>query len=164
MLHLAGKNLKGLVRGAGLGDNNRLAPAHGRNSVLHGGAQSSFYLVADHGFTHFVGYRKSHPNGVCGGGVNQDDVRFGNPISLAVNVSERAVLIQSVGFIKQLLAERRGGKVFTALVAAVFEHAPAALRLHSLTEAVHFALLTFFGLISSFHNRSPIVRISPHNN
>ena len=101
---------------------------------------------------------------MCGGGVNQYDIRLGKPIALAVNVSKRAVLIQSVGFVKQLLAEGRGRKVFAALIATVFKHASAALRLHSLTEAVHFALLTFFRLISSFHDRSPIVRISPHNN
>lgn len=89
---------------------------------------------------------------MCGCSVYQDDVRFGKPIALAVNVSERAVLIQSVGFIKQLLAEGRGRKVFAALVTAVFKHASAALGLHSLTEAVHLALLTFFRLISSFHD------------
>ena len=62
------------------------------------------------------------------------------------------MFIQPVRFIKQLFAERRGRKTSSALVATAFEDAASALRFHSLTKTVNFALLTFLGLISSFHN------------
>ena len=62
------------------------------------------------------------------------------------------MLIKSVSFSEQLFAERLGRKILSALVTTVFKNASAALSLHSLTEAVHLALLTFFRLISSFHD------------
>lgn len=40
----------------------------------------------------------------------------------------------------------------TAFVAASFQNVSAALRLHSLSETVYFASLSFFRLICSFHN------------
>ena len=40
----------------------------------------------------------------------------------------------------------------TAFVAASFQNVSAALRLHSLSETMYFASLSFFRLICSFHN------------
>lgn len=40
----------------------------------------------------------------------------------------------------------------TTFVAASFQNVPAALGLHSLSETVYFASLSFFGLICSFHD------------
>ena len=39
----------------------------------------------------------------------------------------------------------------TALVAATFKNVSARFALHSFSEPVHFASLSFFGLISLFH-------------
>lgn len=43
----------------------------------------------------------------------------------------------------------------SALVATSFQHLSTCRRCHSLTEAVHLALLSFFGLIRSLHTISP---------
>ena len=47
------------------------------------------------------------------------------------------------------------GQSLSALIAATLQNLSASRRCHSLTEAVYLALLSFFGLISSFHNTSP---------
>ena len=47
------------------------------------------------------------------------------------------------------------GQSLSALVSTSFQHVSACRRCHSFTEAVYLALLSFLGLISSFHNRSP---------
>ena len=65
------------------------------------------------------------------------------------------MFIQSVRFIQQLLAERLGRKIGSALVATTFKDASAALSFHSLAKAVYFTLLTLFGLVCSFHVVSP---------
>ena len=49
------------------------------------------------------------------------------------------------------------GNVLSALVSSSFEHLSAAGRRHSLTEAVHLALLSLLGLIRPFHDLSPIL-------
>ena len=48
------------------------------------------------------------------------------------------------------------GQSLSALVSTSFQNVSASRRCHSFTEAVHLALLSFLGLISSFHNVSPI--------
>ena len=65
------------------------------------------------------------------------------------------MLIQPVSFAEQLFTERTRRKVLSALVAATGKRAPAALRPHSRTEAVHLALSAFLRLIGSFHNKTP---------
>lgn len=128
-----------------------------RQPILHGRTQSALDFVAHHRFADFVRYGKTHPNGPreC---VDQNDVRLGQTPAVAVDIGKRAVFIQSVCLAKQLFAERRGRKILSALVAAARKHPSAALRFHSLTKTVDFALLTFFGLIRSFHVVSPIMR------
>ena len=46
-------------------------------------------------------------------------------------------------------------KSLSAFISTSLQHLSASRRSHSLTETVHFALLSFLGLISSFHNLSP---------
>ena len=147
-----------LARRRRIGYYNGLTSRHARKLGGNRRAQSALYLVAHYGFAHFVGYRKTHPHTSCGR-VNQNNVVGRNAHALAVYVRKRTVLIQSVRLIEQLLAERRGGKAFAPLVATTLEHAATALSFHSLTKAVHLALLTFFGLISSFHGK---LRIRGH--
>ena len=48
------------------------------------------------------------------------------------------------------------GQSLSALVSTSFQHVSTCRRCHSFTEAVYLALLSFLGLISSFHNVSPI--------
>jgi len=48
------------------------------------------------------------------------------------------------------------GQSLSALISASFQYVSARCRCHSLTEAVYLALLSFLGLISSFHNISPV--------
>ena len=43
----------------------------------------------------------------------------------------------------------------SALVSTSFQHSSACRRSHSLTESVYLASRSLFGLVSSFHNRSP---------
>lgn len=155
-----------LARRRRIGDDDRLAAANRGKLFAHKRAQPALDLVAHDRLADLVRYGKTHPHGARGR-ENQNDVRFGQPFAVAVNVRERTVFIQPVRLVKQLLAERSGRKVLSALVATVFKHASAALCLHSLTKAVHLALLTFFGLISSFHDilRNAILRdsILPNN-
>jgi len=47
------------------------------------------------------------------------------------------------------------GQSLSALVSTSFQNFSAGSRCHSLTETVNFALLSFLGLIGSFHNYSP---------
>ncbi len=143
-----------------IGNDYRLTSRYRIEPSLHRGAQSALDLVAHDRFSDFVGNGKTHPHRPRGC-KNQYDVRFGQALTVSVNVRERTVFIQSVRFIKQLFAERRGRKILSALVATVFEYASAALRLHSLTKTVNFTLLTFFGLISSFHDVLRKSRFSP---
>ena len=49
------------------------------------------------------------------------------------------------------------GQSLSALITASFKHSSACGSRHSLAEAVYLALLSFLGLISSFHNRSPVL-------
>ena len=49
------------------------------------------------------------------------------------------------------------GQSLSALVSTSFQHVSACRRCHSFTEAVYLALLSFLGLISSFHNISPVL-------
>ena len=86
---------------------------------------------------------------------------LGYALAVFVYKRKRAVFIQPVGFSEQLFAERTGSKILSALVATTRKRASAALRLHSLTEAVDLALLTFLRLISSFHDLSPFGWFSP---
>jgi len=51
-----------------------------------------------------------------------------------------------------LLIYRLVGKSLSALISASFQNLSSCGGSHSLTEAVYFALLSFLGLISSFHN------------
>ncbi len=51
-----------------------------------------------------------------------------------------------------LLIYRLVGKSLSALSSASFQNLSACGGSHSLTEAVYLALLSFLGLISSFHN------------
>jgi hypothetical protein len=44
------------------------------------------------------------------------------------------------------------GQSLSALVSTSFQYVSACRRCHSFTEAVYFALLSFLGLISSFHD------------
>lgn len=44
------------------------------------------------------------------------------------------------------------GQSLSALIAATLQNLSACRRCHSLTETMYLALLSFFGLISSFHN------------
>ena len=44
------------------------------------------------------------------------------------------------------------GQSLSALIATTLQNLSASGRCHSLTETVYFALLSLFGLISSFHN------------
>ena len=48
------------------------------------------------------------------------------------------------------------GQSLSTLVSTSFQHVSACRRCHSFTEAVYLALLSFLGLISSFHNNSPV--------
>ena len=48
------------------------------------------------------------------------------------------------------------GQSLSTLVSTSFQHVSACRRCHSFTEAVYLALLSFLGLISSFHNISPV--------
>ena len=48
------------------------------------------------------------------------------------------------------------GNVLSALVSSSFKGFSAALRLHSLAEAVNLASLSLFGLIRSFHNNNSL--------
>ncbi len=50
------------------------------------------------------------------------------------------------------------GQSLTALCSTSFQNLSTCGGSHSLTEAVYFALLSFLGLISSFHNFSPDFR------
>ena len=140
-----------LARRRRIGDDNRLTAAKRGKLLSCERAQPALDLVAHNRFAHLVGNGKAHPYRARGR-ENQNEVRFRQPFAVSVNVRKRPVLIQPVRLVKQLFAERSGRKILSALVAAVLEHTPAALGLHPLTEAVHLALLTFFGLISSFHN------------
>ena len=47
------------------------------------------------------------------------------------------------------------GKSLSTFCSASLENFSSCGRCHSLTETVYFALLSLFGLISSFHNFSP---------
>lgn len=143
-----------LVRRRWVCYDNRLAPRKHRDSFANGRSEPALYLIAHDRLADFVRYRKTHPHG-SRGRENQSDVGLAQALAPAVNVRKRAVLIQSVRLVKQLLAERSGGKVLAALVTAAFENSASALRFHSLTEAVDFALLTLFGLIRSLHDVSP---------
>ena len=44
------------------------------------------------------------------------------------------------------------GQSLATLIATTFQNLSTSRRCHSLTEAVYFALLSFFGLECSFHN------------
>lgn len=157
---LFGQNRIILIRRRRVGNHDSLTTGKSAEISAYGSAQATFDFVAHHRFTDFVGNGKTHPYRPRGREY-QNDVRFDQTLTVAVNVRIRTVFIQPVRFIKQLFAERCGREILSALVATVFKHASAALRLHSLTKAVHFALLAFFGLISSFHDNLRNTRISP---
>ena len=57
---------------------------------------------------------------------------------------------QQGGFLFRLV-----GQSLSTLVSTSLQYVSACGRCHSLTETVYFALLSFLGLISSFHNISP---------
>ncbi len=118
-------------------------------------AKPTLDLVANDRLADLVGNGKTHPHRLSGC-VNQNEIGRRDALAVAVNVSKRAVLIQPVDFCEQLLSERLRRKVLSALVATAGKRASAALRLHSVAEAVHFALSALFGLVSSFHISSPI--------
>ena len=50
------------------------------------------------------------------------------------------------------------GQSLSSLCSAAFQHLSACRRRHSLAESVYLASLSFLGLISSFHIRSPTLR------
>ena len=52
------------------------------------------------------------------------------------------------------------GQSLSAFISTAFQHVSSCGRRHSLTESVHFASLSFLGLIRSFHNLSPDFSIS----
>ena len=64
----------------------------------------------------------------------------------------RPVFFQQGGFMSFQLV----GQSLSTLVSTSFQHVSACRRCHSFTEAVYLALLSFLGLISSFHNVSPV--------
>ena len=49
------------------------------------------------------------------------------------------------------------GQSLSTLISTSFQYVSARRGCHSLTEAVYLALLSFLGLISSFHNISPVL-------
>ena len=49
------------------------------------------------------------------------------------------------------------GQSLSALVSTSLEYVSTCGRCHSLTETVYFTLLSFLGLISSFHDISPVL-------
>lgn len=151
LVKLLAERIVVLARRRRVGDDNRLTAGKPMELFPYKRAQSALDLVAYDRLAHLVGNGKTHPNGARGR-ENQNEIGFGNTLAVAVNVGKRPVFIQPVRLVKQLLAERSGREILPALVAAVFEHASAALSFHPLTEAVNLALLAFFGLISSFHN------------
>ena len=51
-------------------------------------------------------------------------------------------------------------KSFSTLIATTFQHSSSCRGSHSLTETVYFASLSFFGLVSSFHNISPTLLLA----
>lgn len=52
------------------------------------------------------------------------------------------------------------GQSLSAFISTAFQHVSSCGRRHSLAESVHFASLSFLGLIRSFHNLSPDFSIS----
>ena len=59
---------------------------------------------------------------------------------------------QQGGFLFRLV-----GQSLSTLVSTSLQYVSACGRCHSLTETVYFALLSFLGLISSFHDISPVL-------
>lgn len=143
-----------LARRRRIGDHNRLTAAKRRELEPRRRPQSTLDLVAHDGFADLVRNGKTHPHG-SSGRIDKNNVLLGQAFAVSVNVRKRAVLIEPVRFVEQLLSERRGRKPSSALVATALKDASAALRLHSLTKAVHLALSALFGLVSSLHNVTP---------
>ena len=61
-------------------------------------------------------------------------------------------ILLSVLFFLKRPPKKLVGQSLSAFVATTFQHVSACRRSHSLTETVYLALLSLFGLISSFHN------------
>ena len=86
-------------------------------------------------------------------GVKQHEVVVCNALGMFVYVVVLVVFLKSVNRLHVL--PRLSGEFVTTLVATTSKHATTACCFHSCAETVHFASLTFFGLVSSFHIFSP---------
>lgn len=86
--------------------------------------------------------------------VQQHKVFVGYALRMLVDVVVLIVLFKPVNRL-QVSAPKSGGKRMTTLVSSSCKRSSAAGCLHSCTESVNFASLSFLGLIGSFHFGSP---------
>ena len=86
--------------------------------------------------------------------VQQYEILVGNARGVLVHIGVLVVLFKSVDRLQD--SNLLCGKLVATLVSASCKHSSATGGLHSCAEAVHFAALSLFGLVSSFHVVSPL--------
>ncbi len=126
--------------------------------VAHNLGYGSFHLPANtislYCVPEFFAYRKSE---FCLLNVafakKQHEVVVRNALGMFVDVVVLVVLFKSVNRLQAM--PLLSGNLFATLVSASLESSSAAGGLHSCSKTVHFASLSFLGLVSSFHDMSP---------
>ncbi len=83
-----------------------------------------------------------------------------NPLLSARLCERKGILPYFISLERMILLHFRRlvGQSLSALISTSFQYLSTGSGSHSLTETVYFALLSFLGLESSFHNFSPIFR------
>lgn len=78
------------------------------------------------------------------------DTPCGDAVAFAIGVRKTSALRQAINFL-HYSGVPSGGKFLSAFCASSLNDSSAVRGGHSLSESVHFASLSFLGLISSFH-------------
>ena len=94
--------------------------------------------------------------------VQQNEAPIGDAFGMFVNVVVLVIFFKSVYRLQ--LAPLLCGKAVTTLVSASCKRSATAGGLHSGSETVNFASLSFLGLVGSFHNTLLIRRAKARSN